>query len=224
MHGMDHQGPLTHPSMTPMAGLLDARLAQLRAQLRTDSSARTEQTELHTDPRKVQLLTDALNAAGIDALASTPDFELVNRVLHTHQGRELLADDHLDGTDEPLAEWERELANAGEAVQGDGHGNEWDANGNQVATETITSEAERAVYGDRHDDYGHPREDFTRTAIIWTGLLQHKLADGEHITPEDMARCMIGVKLARDVHRPKRDNRVDGAGYWLTLDRLETGK
>lgn len=89
---------------------------------------------------------------------------------------------------------------------------------------TILAEAEAAVYGDRQADYGHPRQDFTRTAILWTGLLQHKLADGEHITPEDIARCQIAVKLARDVHAPKRDNRVDIAGYALTLDRLETGR
>jgi hypothetical protein len=89
---------------------------------------------------------------------------------------------------------------------------------------TILTEAQAAVYGPRGADYGHPREDFTRQAIIWTALLNHKLAEGEHITPEDVGRCMVGVKLARDVHSPKRDNRVDGAGYFLCLDRLETGK
>ena len=89
---------------------------------------------------------------------------------------------------------------------------------------TILDDAKDACYGERHADYGHPREDFTRTAILWTGLLQHLMADGEFITPEDVARCMIGVKLARDVHSPKRDNRVDMAGYALCLDRLETGQ
>lgn len=89
---------------------------------------------------------------------------------------------------------------------------------------TIALEAHGMVYGDREADYGHPRQDFTRTAIIWTALLQHKLADGEHISPEDVARAMIGVKLARDVHAGKRDNRVDMAGYAITLDRLETGR
>lgn len=105
-------------------------------------------------------------------------------------------------------------------------GYDWPASihGDPVTGEsTVLLEAQEAVYGDRQDDYGHPREDFTRTAIIWTGLLQHKLADGAYIEAEDIARCMIGVKLSRDVHCAKRDNRVDGAGYFLTLDRLETG-
>lgn len=90
--------------------------------------------------------------------------------------------------------------------------------------QTILEDAQAAVYGDRQADYGHPREDMTRQAIIWTGLLHHKLADGAHLEPEDVARCMVGVKLARDVNAPKRDNRVDGAGYFLCLDRLETGQ
>jgi hypothetical protein len=89
---------------------------------------------------------------------------------------------------------------------------------------TVLDQAQAAVYGDREADYGHPREDFTRQAILWTGLLQHKLADGEYIEAEDIARCMVAVKLARDVHAPKRDSRVDGAGYFACLDRLETGK
>ena len=107
-----------------------------------------------------------------------------------------------ESDNEPLADWERELLRGA----------------------TITNDAENAVYGDRATNYGHPRQDFTRTAILWQGLLHHKLADGESISPEDVARCMIGVKLARDVHSPLRDNRVDIAGYALCLDRLETGK
>lgn len=89
---------------------------------------------------------------------------------------------------------------------------------------TVALEAHQMVYGERQDDYGHPREDFTRAAIIWTALLQGKLAEGQYIDADDIARCMIGVKLARDVHSPKRDNRVDMAGYAITLDRLVTGQ
>lgn len=101
-------------------------------------------------------------------------------------------------------------------------GYDWPTQAEQPAS--IALEAHQLVYGDRQGDYGHPREDFTRTAILWTGLLQHKLADGAYIDAEDIGRCMIAVKLSRDVNSPKRDNRVDIAGYALTLDRLETGR
>lgn len=89
---------------------------------------------------------------------------------------------------------------------------------------TIATDAHAAVYGDREAEYGHPRGDLTRQAIMWTALLQGKLADGEHVEPSDVARCMIATKLSRDVHTHKRDNRVDVAGYAILLDRLETGK
>lgn len=89
---------------------------------------------------------------------------------------------------------------------------------------TIAAEAQGMVYGDREADYGHPREDWTRAAIIGTGLLQHKLAEGAYLEAEDIARLQIGVKLARDVHAAKRDNRVDIVGYAIGLDRLETGR
>lgn len=89
---------------------------------------------------------------------------------------------------------------------------------------SVALEAHQAVYGDRGADYGHPRVHWTRTACLWTGLLQHKLAEGEHVTPEDVGRLYVADKLSRDVHAPKRDNRVDIAGYALCLDRLETGR
>lgn len=92
------------------------------------------------------------------------------------------------------------------------------------APTNVLEEAQGAIYGDRQASYGNPRPNFTRQAIIWTGLLHHKLADGEHLEPDDVARCMVGTKLARDVHAPKRDNRVDMAGYAAVLDRLETGQ
>ena len=34
---------------------------------------------------------------------------------------------------------------------------------------------------------------------------------------------MVALKLSRDVHAPKRDNKVDGIGYFIALERLETG-
>jgi len=90
-------------------------------------------------------------------------------------------------------------------------------------SETILEEAQRLVYGDRQDDYGHPADDFAKTAKMWTGILLPKLRPrriiGSHvemyeeITPTDVAFCMVAVKLSREVHKHGRDNLVDAAGY-----------
>lgn len=173
------------------------------------------------------LLRAAVNAAGIDADANRPDWALLNRMSNTWQGERLLRLAALGMA--RLVDQAEHATEYADPTCPDFDLHDHTTSACLGSTEpdlppTILEEAQDAVYGDRQQDYGHPREDFTRTAIIWTGLLQHKLADGAYIEAEDVPRCMIGVKLARDVNAPKRDNRVDGAGYFLTLDRLETGR
>ena len=80
--------------------------------------------------------------------------------------------------------------------------------------ETILEEAQRLVHGDRGTDYGHPFFDFSRTAKIWSAILDIQ------VTPEKVALCMVGLKISREVNMPKRDNRVDGAGYFETLQMV----
>jgi hypothetical protein len=85
--------------------------------------------------------------------------------------------------------------------------------------ETRTSvliEAQSLVHGGRNDDYGHPLDDWTRTAGMVSAMLAHKLR--EPLTAEDALMFMVCVKLSREVNRPKRDNRTDGAGYFECLD------
>jgi hypothetical protein len=79
--------------------------------------------------------------------------------------------------------------------------------------ESILAEADRLVNGPRQADYGHPIDDFTRTGRIWGAILET-----EDVPPEKVALCMVGVKMSREVNRPKRDNRVDMAGYTGTLE------
>jgi hypothetical protein len=81
--------------------------------------------------------------------------------------------------------------------------------------ESILEEAKRIVHGERGENYGHPFEDFSRTAKIWSAIMDVE------VTPEQVALCMIGVKISREVNRPKRDNIVDGAGYFETLDMVK---
>lgn len=83
---------------------------------------------------------------------------------------------------------------------------------------TILEEAQDAVYGDRQADYGSATENFTNIANLWSAVLKVK------ITPEQVALCMIQVKVARQMHKPKRDNLVDGAGYFATIEKLNNGQ
>jgi len=82
--------------------------------------------------------------------------------------------------------------------------------------ETVLAEAIRITDGARQADYGHPRDDFARTALMWTGILGGKLREGAEVAAGDVPLCMIAVKLARQSHRHKRDNLVDIAGYART--------
>lgn len=78
----------------------------------------------------------------------------------------------------------------------------------QARAETALQEAQRLVHGDRGRDYGHPIDDYTRTGRIWGAIL-----GVPDIDPRIACLMMAGVKISREVNAPKRDNRVDLAGY-----------
>lgn len=77
---------------------------------------------------------------------------------------------------------------------------------------SVLTEAEGLVHGDRNVSYGHPMDDFTRTAKMWSALF------GIEFTAEQVGLAMICVKLSRERHAPKRDNLVDIAGYAETVE------
>lgn len=81
-------------------------------------------------------------------------------------------------------------------------------------TENILEEANRIVAGDRQADYGHPYYDFSRTAALWSVVLR------DTVTPEQVALCMMMVKVSREVHQHGHDNLVDIAGYARTLEMV----
>jgi hypothetical protein len=75
----------------------------------------------------------------------------------------------------------------------------------------ILEEANSLVSGDRQSNYGHPLDDFSRTAKMWSAIL------GVEISAEQVGLCMVAVKISRQVNKPKRDNLVDAAGYSATV-------
>lgn len=81
-------------------------------------------------------------------------------------------------------------------------------------SESVLQEAERIVNGDRRDDYGGVRESFDRIAALWSPVL------GIEVTAEQVAVCMIELKIARALNGWQRDSLVDIAGYASCLAEL----
>lgn len=80
---------------------------------------------------------------------------------------------------------------------------------------SILDEAEEIVNGARQTAYGHPIDDFTKTAKMWSGLF------GVDITAEQVALGMMAVKMSRLLNTPNhRDSMVDIAGYAKTYQMV----
>lgn len=83
--------------------------------------------------------------------------------------------------------------------------------------ESILMEAERIVNGPRQQDYGHPLDDFTKTAAMWSPIF------GVAVTAEQVALAMVCVKLSRLLNTPSHhDSQVDIAGYIQTYNMVRT--
>jgi hypothetical protein len=84
-----------------------------------------------------------------------------------------------------------------------------------MSEESILLEAEALTNGERQRDYGHPLDDYRKTAALWSVVL------GMDVTPQQAVMCMMMVKVSREMHLPARDNRVDMAGYTNCLQKIE---
>lgn len=77
----------------------------------------------------------------------------------------------------------------------------------------ILTEADKLVNGERAESYGSPRKSFDTVARLWQPIL------GVSITAEQVALCMIQLKIARELNKHKTDNLVDIAGYAQCLEK-----
>lgn len=87
---------------------------------------------------------------------------------------------------------------------------------------TINQIAEELINGQRQQDYGDKLSNFTQIAMLFSGVLAHKLNPGTTITADDVALLMIQVKVARLAKTPTHfDSIVDIAGYAGCLSKLQ---
>ena len=78
----------------------------------------------------------------------------------------------------------------------------------------ILDEAGKIVATDRNRAYGHPRDNFDRTGLMWSAILE---ASGYRLDKPISGRLvglmMICLKLDREAHKHTDDNLVDICGY-----------
>jgi hypothetical protein len=72
----------------------------------------------------------------------------------------------------------------------------------------------RAIIQDRGLDYGHPTDNMSRTASLWSAYLEVPLR------PDQVAICLALVKVARSMETGKVDNYIDGAAYFAISGQL----
>ena len=64
----------------------------------------------------------------------------------------------------------------------------------------------------RQDNYDDPYRNHVRIAKLWSVVL------GTAVTPQQVALCMLQLKVAREMYKHSHDNVVDMAGYVNCLD------
>jgi len=74
----------------------------------------------------------------------------------------------------------------------------------------------RATIQDRGVDYGHPSDNMSRTASLWSAYLELP------IDPHQVAMCMALVKIARSMESGKTDTYVDLVAYTALSAQLRT--
>jgi hypothetical protein len=80
---------------------------------------------------------------------------------------------------------------------------------------TVLQEADNIIHGPRGDDYGHPLDNHSRTAALWSTYLNR------NVTPEDVCMLNILQKVSRGMNSLQRDTLVDVIGYAANIEMVQ---
>ena len=86
----------------------------------------------------------------------------------------------------------------------------------EVKSDSILLEANDILNGDRNEQYNDPNESFK----VYAEIL--KAAFGLELTPVEICKVQMAIKLGRLKYKYKRDSLVDLCGYSEILNRLES--
>lgn len=86
---------------------------------------------------------------------------------------------------------------------------------------TVFAEAEKIIYGDREQTYGHPAKNLKNIAWQWTEYMRAKYGSSLQLSEEDVCWMMVDLKKCRQMNSAKRDNLVDAIGYIGLIERCE---
>lgn len=81
---------------------------------------------------------------------------------------------------------------------------------------TLSDLALELVDGDRQDAYGEPVEHCEKVAGVWRSMF------GWDVDGHKFAIAMAALKLVREANLPKKDSRIDTAGWMEIADRIVT--
>lgn len=79
---------------------------------------------------------------------------------------------------------------------------------------TVLQEAEKIINGARRKAYGPVEKSFQDVAAMWSVIL------GKPVSMQQVAMCMVALKMCRQLNSAKRDNIVDMAGYVGLMEKL----
>lgn len=89
-----------------------------------------------------------------------------------------------------------------------------------MTNQPLLLEAHEVITGARMETYGPPANGMQGVAEQWTLYLRQKYGADIKLSAEDVCWMMADLKKFRQMHKSKRDNVLDAAGYIGLIEKL----
>jgi hypothetical protein len=89
---------------------------------------------------------------------------------------------------------------------------------------SVLDEAKDTISNRGNDDYGNAERCMSNISEQWNLYLSQTHGSLAVITADDVCKMMVLLKIARDSHKPKRDNLVDIIGYTALAQEIRDEK